>query len=380
MSDFQMHGVDELPLIASQAIGVFDSGSGGMVTAAYVARMLPDTGTAASVVFFGDTEHLPYGKRTQQNVAELSDNIIERLAPTCPVIGIACNTASAAWANLGKSGKDEKDPQVFSVVKVAAELGYERARMVLDPKLRRRVKVIGVLGTELTASIQSHAEQIVELHRAALSKAIGHELPLVPYEFGSRGLRPTLPPSLIDYGRTPHVGVLREDEEAPGGTTRAMIVNWEPPDDLPHAVRIIARDAQLLVAAVDVAHILDHEGLVKPEWRDRLEDYLQQVSAELVQRNATALILGCTHFEYFERDFARLLPVLAARNGIVSPSGALACRLLDAYQDHLASNPIQPVRRSDATYFMFSGDRPPDEVFKSLGLEEITLVTAPAAV
>ena len=380
MSEFQMHDVDELPLTANQAIGVFDSGSGGMVTAAFIARMLPDTGAAASVVFFGDTEHLPYGKRTQQNVAELSDDIIERLAPTCPVIGIACNTASAAWSNLGKAGKGGTGPQVFSVVKVAAELGYERARTVVDPRLKGRVKVIGVLGTELTASIQSHAEQIVELHRAALSRAIGHELPLIPYEFGSRGLLPTLPASVIDYRRTPHVGVLREDEEAPGGTTRAMIVNWTPPEDLPHAVRIIARDAQRLVAAVDVAHILDQDGLVKPEWRNRLEEYLHQASSELVKRKVTALILGCTHFEYFERDFARLLPVLAARNGIVSPSGALACRLLDAYQDHLASHPVQPVRRRDASYFMFSGDRPPDEVFKSLGLDEVTLVKTPAVV
>ena len=41
MSEFQMHDVDELPLTANQAIGVFDSGSGGMVTAAFIARICP---------------------------------------------------------------------------------------------------------------------------------------------------------------------------------------------------------------------------------------------------------------------------------------------------------------------------------------------------
>ncbi len=96
---------------------------------------------------------------------------------------------------------------------------------------------------------------------------------------------------VIDYAHTPHVGVVREDEEAPGGTTRAGIFNWEPPEELPHAVKIAARDAQKLVGAVDVAHILDEQGQVLPEWREQLRAYLRDVSAELMQRHATALIL-----------------------------------------------------------------------------------------
>jgi len=42
--------------------------------------------------------------------------------------------------------------------------------------------------------------------------------------------------------------------------------------------------------------------------------------------------------------------------------------------------PVQPVRRRGASYFMFSGDPPPDQVFKSLGLGEVTLVKTPAVV
>ena len=93
-----------------------------------------------------------------------------------------------------------------------------------------------------------------------------------------------------------------------------------------------------------------------------------------MRRQATALILGCTHFEYFEDEFSRLLPTLSARNGIICPSGALACRLLDAYREFLDLHPVQPVVRRDAAYFGFSGDRPPDETFKALGLDAVTLV------
>jgi len=365
--------VESPTVLARQAIGVFDSGSGGMVTAAYLSRMLRDAGESLSVVFFGDTANLPYGKKTQELVASLSDTIIARIEPLCPVIGIACNTASASWARFGIVGKGQGWPRVFSVVDVAAGLAYERARTVFEPKARRRRKAIGVLGTELTAQIQSHAEKVVECHRAALSRAIGHQLPLVPYAFTSAGVAPQLPDSLIDYARTPHIAVVREDEPGPGGTTRAGVRNWEPPEELPHGVEIVARDAQRLVAAVDAAHVLDGDGIVKPEWRQRLEDYLTQVSREMVQRKATALILGCTHFEYFERDFARLLPTLSARNGIISPSGALACRLLDAYDEYLDENPVRPMAGESRSYFAFSGDRPPDDTFRSLGLTRIVI-------
>jgi hypothetical protein len=264
-------------------------------------------------------------------------------------------------------------PHVFSVAQIAAELAYERARTLLEPKSKRRRKTIGVFGTELTALIQSHAEKIVECHRAALSRTIGHELPLVPYAFTGGGIAPQLPAGVIDYERTPHVAVLIEDEPGPCGTTRAGIRNWEPPEDLPHGVEVVARDAQKLVAAVDVEHILDAEGNVKVEWRHKLEEYLKEVSSELVRRKATALILGCTHFEYFVQDFAELLPTLAARNGIISPSGALACRLLDAFDEYLDENPLRPIATENKSYFAFSGERPSEETFKSLGLDQIVI-------
>ena len=313
-----IHEIDHPEIHARQAIGVFDSGSGGMVAAAYLDRMLRDAGENLSVVFVGDTANLPYGTKTQEHVAALSDALIERLSRSCPIVGIACNTASASWTRYGKVGKTAGWPRVFSVVEVAALLAYERARVLVDTATQRRRKTIAVLGTELTAEIQSHAERIVERHRRVLSESCGHQLPLVPYAFTATGIVPQLPNSLIDFGETPHIAVVREDEPGPGGTTRAGIRNWEPPEDLPHGVEILAREAQKLVAAVDVAHILDEEGNVKPEWREKLTAYLMQASRDVVQRKATSLILGCTHFEYFERDFARLLP----RSPRVAPSSA----------------------------------------------------------
>ncbi len=378
MSATAIATVERLSVAPGLGIGIFDSGSGGMVAAGFVSRMLEEADLPASTVFFGDTAHLPYGVRQEQEVADFSDRIIRFLAPTCPVIGIACNTASAAWSHYGTAGKEaHASPRVFSVVQVAAEEAYARAsvRPGVELAMGQRAKVIGVLGTELTAKIQSHAECIVELFRAEISRVAGHQLPLVPYAFGPHGARPTLPPGVIDYLATPHVAVLREDEAAPGGTTRAAVRNLDVPLHLPQAVVIVARDAQKLVAAVDVHHVLDEAGQLRPEWQQKVADYLKDHVALPLRRGATAMILGCTHFEYFARDFAALLPTMAARNAIISPSGALAVRLIDAWLDQ-SQGRARPINTQRDACFGYSGEAPPEGMFHSLGLKQVTRVAS----
>jgi hypothetical protein len=85
---------------------------------------------------------------------------------------------------------------------------------------------------------------------------------------------------------------------------------------------------------------------------------------DLVQRQATAVILGCTHFEYFEREFATLL--LAARNSVISPSGALAVALMDAFGEYTETHLVQPIGQKGRNDFAFSGGRPPLETFQGL--------------
>jgi hypothetical protein len=143
-----------------------------MVAAAHLTRILRDARENLSVIFFGDTANLRYGKKTQEQVAGLSDAIISRLAPFCPVISIACNTASASWARFGKVGKGEGWPRVFSVVQIAAELAYERARTLLEPRLGRRRKSISSRCSaqyrrrQLTANREKVKRCRVRKHRA----------------------------------------------------------------------------------------------------------------------------------------------------------------------------------------------------------------------
>ena len=74
------------------AIGVFDSGIGGLTVAREIMRQLPNE----RVVYFGDTARVPYGPKSPDTVRRYSREIADFLqAQGVKMIVIACNTATA---------------------------------------------------------------------------------------------------------------------------------------------------------------------------------------------------------------------------------------------------------------------------------------------
>ena len=77
----------------SNAIGIFDSGVGGLSVYREIRKKLPSN----PIIYFADQFHVPYGPRTLEEVFSLSfvvTNFLVKLGAS--VIVIACNTASAA--------------------------------------------------------------------------------------------------------------------------------------------------------------------------------------------------------------------------------------------------------------------------------------------
>lgn len=73
-------------------IGFFDSGLGGLLILRAVVQKL----SPYEYVYYGDTAHLPYGDKTEEEVYELTKAAVEELfARDCALVIIACNTASA---------------------------------------------------------------------------------------------------------------------------------------------------------------------------------------------------------------------------------------------------------------------------------------------
>ncbi len=73
-------------------IGVFDSGLGGLVITKAFIQALPEY----DYVYYGDTEHLPYGEKTPEQIMGYTIEAIKFLiSQKCGLIIIACNTATS---------------------------------------------------------------------------------------------------------------------------------------------------------------------------------------------------------------------------------------------------------------------------------------------
>jgi glutamate racemase len=74
------------------AIGVFDSGVGGLTVAAALRRRLP----RESILYLGDTARLPYGSKSPDTVTRYTRRNIQFLTERgVKAVVVACNTASA---------------------------------------------------------------------------------------------------------------------------------------------------------------------------------------------------------------------------------------------------------------------------------------------
>jgi glutamate racemase len=126
--------VSQLP-DGTRAIGVLDSGVGGLSILREIHRLLPDTPT----LYFGDQAHLPYGPRPADEIRRFVEAIADFLIQHgASVIVVACNAASAASLHELRA----RYPHVPFV-------GMEPA--VKPAAVATRTGVIGVLTTQATA-------------------------------------------------------------------------------------------------------------------------------------------------------------------------------------------------------------------------------------
>jgi len=87
--------------MSNNPIGIFDSGIGGLTIAHAIKNKLPNE----SLIYFGDTKHLPYGEKSEQAIIDYSLKIAEFLKKNnCKAIIIACNSASStAYYHIKKN-------------------------------------------------------------------------------------------------------------------------------------------------------------------------------------------------------------------------------------------------------------------------------------
>ena len=116
----------------NRAIGVFDSGLGGISVWQALYDALPNE----SLIYLGDGKRCPYGSRSRDEVRQYTEEAVERLlAEGCKMVVVACNTATAVAINYLR----EKYPSIPFV-------GLEPA--VKPAALTTKAGIIGVLATK----------------------------------------------------------------------------------------------------------------------------------------------------------------------------------------------------------------------------------------
>lgn len=136
-------------LTREQPIGIFDSGVGGLTIAKAVTKALPQE----SIVYFGDTTHLPYGEKSTAAIQAYCIKIADMLLQfNCKIILIACNSASAAAYELLKEYVNGKAYVLNVIDPVVSFLG--------ENYLGRQV---GLIGTKQTVNSQVYLKKIEAL-------------------------------------------------------------------------------------------------------------------------------------------------------------------------------------------------------------------------
>jgi glutamate racemase len=116
-------------------IGIFDSGVGGLTVAHAIRQTLP----GETIIYFGDTAHLPYGDKSAEAIKAYSRGIINfLLGYDVKILLIACNSASAsAYETLLKEFSDRII--ILDVI-----------NPVVEYVASRNFKRVGVIGTKRT--------------------------------------------------------------------------------------------------------------------------------------------------------------------------------------------------------------------------------------
>lgn len=136
------------------AIGVFDSGYGGLTILDKIRELLPQY----DYIYLGDNARTPYGTRSFEVVYEFTLQAVEKLFELgCPLVILACNTASAkALRSIQQINLPQIDEtrRVLGVIRPTAECIGEITQS----------RHVGILATSGTIKSESYVMEIHKLY------------------------------------------------------------------------------------------------------------------------------------------------------------------------------------------------------------------------
>lgn len=155
------------------AIGIFDSGYGGLTILHSIRHLLPQY----DYLYLGDNARAPYGPRSFDVVYEFTRQAVEKLfSMGCQLVILGCNTASAkALRSIQQNDLPQWDPErrVLGVIRPTAEVIGNLTRN----------NHVGLLATEGTVKSNSYNLEIAKLwpNIKVTGQACPFWVPLIEY-------------------------------------------------------------------------------------------------------------------------------------------------------------------------------------------------------
>ncbi|MEO9573840.1 MAG: aspartate/glutamate racemase family protein [Tateyamaria sp.] len=139
------------------AIGIFDSGLGGLTVMDAVRTRLPDV----PFVYLADSANAPYGVRTADDIYDLTCQAVQRLFDAgCDLVILACNTASAAALRRMQESWVPQDKRVLGVFVPMIEALTERQWGDNSPPREVAVQHVALFATPATVASRAFQREL----------------------------------------------------------------------------------------------------------------------------------------------------------------------------------------------------------------------------
>ena len=241
------------------AIGVFDSGLGGLTVIKAIQDLLPNE----NLIYFGDTARVPYGNKSKESIIRYSEEIIDFfIQQNVKVIVVACNTASSyALETIQK----RTSIPILGVIEPGANALI---------KHYPHIKKAGVIATRATINSQAYQTLIQNKmpHLTLVSKPCPLFVPLIEEGFLNGNITECVVKEYIEY-------IYNQD-------VRHLILGCTHYPLLKEAIQKIYPHLILIDSSVEIAYylkeIIEQKNIVNTnQTKGSLEIYASDVTESL---------------------------------------------------------------------------------------------------
>ena len=134
----------------NRAIGVFDSGLGGLTAVSALRRILPNE----NIIYLADTKNVPYGDKSRNELVALAESDVNfLLSKGVKLILIACGTVSST---LTQEQMQKYGVRVVGVIAPAAEAAVDKSKN----------RKIGVIATAASIKSGAYKKKMLEIEQS----------------------------------------------------------------------------------------------------------------------------------------------------------------------------------------------------------------------